>query len=285
MGGCDKTVPAQLMAATSANLPAIQLVAGPMSTSRHRGERLGACTDCRRFWARFRAGGVDEEEISLIEGRLASTAGTCSVMGTASTMASITEALGMSLPGTAAIPAVHADRLRAGEETGKRAVELIGSELTPRRIITPESVENAMRLLLAVGGSTNAVIHLTAVARRAGIVVDLARFNKLSDETPVLVNLKPVGEHYMDDLFFAGGVPAILREIRDLLNLRLPDGHRPDAERATGDAGLRSGRPQGYSRPRRSGRPGRWVDRRLRQPRARRSDRQTRRRRSAPDGA
>ncbi len=207
------------MAAASANLPAIQLVAGPMSTSRHRGERLGACTDCRRFWARFRAGGVDEEEISLIEGRLASTAGTCSVMGTASTMASITEALGMSLPGTAAIPAVHADRLRAGEETGKRAVELIGSELTPRRIITPASVENAMRLLLAVGGSTNAVIHLTAVARRAGIVVDLARFNKLSDETPVLVNLKPVGEHYMDDLFFAGGVPAILREIRDLLNL------------------------------------------------------------------
>lgn len=219
MGGCDKTVPAQLMAAASADIPAIQLVAGPMSTSRHRGERLGACTDCRRFWARYRAGSVDQEEIELVEGRLATTAGTCSVMGTASTMASVTEALGMALPGSAAIPAVHADRLRCAEDTGRRAVEMIGTDLTPRRIITPQSVENALRLLLAVSGSTNAIIHLTAIARRAGIPIDLARFNAMSDETPVLVNLKPVGQHYMDDLFYAGGVPAILRELRDLLNL------------------------------------------------------------------
>jgi dihydroxy-acid dehydratase len=219
MGGCDKTVPAQLMAAISADLPAIQLVAGPMSTSKHRGERLGACTDCRRFWARYRAGGVDEEEIAQVEGRLATTAGTCSVMGTASTMAAITEALGMALPGSAAIPAVHADRLRMAEATGRRAVELIGSGLTPRSIVTKKAIENALRLLLALSGSTNALLHLTAMARRAGIDIDLRRFNALSDETPVLVNLKPVGEHYMDDLFHAGGIPAVLRELQGLLHL------------------------------------------------------------------
>jgi dihydroxy-acid dehydratase len=219
MGGCDKTVPAQLMAAVSADVPALQLVAGPMSTSRHRGERLGACTDCRRFWAQYRSGDVGDTEITQVEGRLAATAGTCSVMGTASTMAALAEALGMALPGSAAIPAVHADRLRMAEATGKRAVALIGTGLTPRRIVTGRAVENALRLLLAVSGSTNALIHLTAIARRAGVGIDLKRFNRLSDETPVLVNLKPVGQHYMDDLFHAGGVPAVLREIADLLHL------------------------------------------------------------------
>lgn len=206
------------MAAVSADKPAIQLVAGPMSTSKHRGERLGACTDCRRFWARYRAGGIDADEIDLVENRLATTAGTCSVMGTASTMAAISEALGMALPGSAAIPAVHAQRLKIAEATGRRAVELIGTTLTPKRIITEAAVENALRVLLALSGSTNALIHLTAIARRAGIAVDLNRFNALSDETPVLVNLKPVGEHYMDDLFFAGGIPAVMREIGHLLN-------------------------------------------------------------------
>jgi dihydroxy-acid dehydratase len=219
MGGCDKTVPAQLMAAASGDTPAIMLVGGPMSTSRHRGERLGACTDCRRFWARYRAGDIDDAEINQVEGRLATTAGSCAVMGTASTMACLTEALGMSLPGSAAIPAVHADRLRVAEETGFRATELIGSDLTPAKIITQASVENAIRVLLAVSGSTNAVIHLTAVARRRGIKIDLNRFNQLSDSTPVLVNLKPVGSHYMEDLFAAGGVDAVLREIKDLLDL------------------------------------------------------------------
>jgi len=219
MGGCDKTVPAQLMGAVSADLPAISLVAGPMSTSRHRGERLGACTDCRRFWARFRANDVSEEEIEQVEGRLATTAGTCAVMGTASTMASITEALGMALPGSAAIPAVHADRLRVAEETGFRAAELIGSDLTPAKIITEASLENAIRVLLAISGSTNAVLHLTAIARRRGIRIDLNKFNELSDTTPVLVNLKPVGSHYMEDLFAAGGIDAVLRELKPLLNL------------------------------------------------------------------
>jgi dihydroxy-acid dehydratase len=219
MGGCDKTVPAQLMGAVSAGRPAIMLVAGPMMTGNHRGERLGACTDCRRFWARYRAGGVDAEEISLVEGRLATTAGTCAVMGTASTMACLAEALGMILPGTAAIPAVHADRLRAAEATGAAAVRLIGSQLTPDRIVNTNSVENALRVLLALGGSTNAVIHLTAIAGRAGVNVSLDRLNELSDTTPVLVNLKPVGSHYMEDFFNAGGMGAVLRELKPLLHL------------------------------------------------------------------
>src|SRR5436309_12292402 len=167
VGGCDKTVPAQLMGAVSANRPAIQLVAGPMLTSRWQGERLGACTDCRRFWAKFRAGEIGADEIQEVEGNLATTAGTCAVMGTASTMASIAEALGMILPGSAAIPAVHADRLRAAEATGRAAMQLADSKLTPHRIVTPDAVENALRMLMAIGGSTNAVLHLTAIAGRA----------------------------------------------------------------------------------------------------------------------
>ena len=219
MGGCDKTVPAQLMGAVSAGRPAIMLVAGPMMTGRHRGERLGACTDCRRFWARYRAGDVDDAEIAEVEGQLAVTAGTCAVMGTASTMACLAEALGMILPGTAAIPAVHADRLRAAEATGAAAVRLIGSDRTPERIVNAKSVENALRVLLALGGSTNAVIHLTAIAGRAGVKVSLDRINELSDSTPVLVNLKPVGNGYMEDFVAAGGMGVLLRELKPLLHL------------------------------------------------------------------
>jgi dihydroxy-acid dehydratase len=219
MGGCDKTVPAQLMGAASADLPAIQIVGGPMMTSRYGEERLGACTDCRRFWARYRAGEIDGAAIGDIEGRLATTAGSCAVMGTASTMACISEALGMSLPGTAAIPAVHADRLRAAEATGAAAVRLIDRPVRPREIITRASVGNALRVLLALGGSTNAIIHLTAIAGRAGVDVSLEWLNELSDTTPVLVNLKPVGAHYMEDFFHAGGMGAVLRELRPLLDL------------------------------------------------------------------
>jgi dihydroxy-acid dehydratase len=219
MGGCDKTVPAQLMGAVSAARPAVMLVAGPMMTGRHRGERLGACTDCRRFWACYRAGDVADEEISVVEGQLAVTAGTCAVMGTASTMACLAETLGLILPGTAAIPAVHADRLRAAEATGVAAVKLIGSERTPDRIVNAKSVENALRVLLALGGSTNAVIHLAAIAGRAAINISLKRLNELSDSTPVLVNLKPVGNGYMEDFFAAGGMGALLRELAPLLNL------------------------------------------------------------------
>src|SRR5271170_1812207 len=219
VGGCDKTVPAQLMGAISANRPAIQLVAGPMMTSRWHGERLGACTDCRRFWARYRAGEIGADEIHEVEGNLATTAGTCAVMGTASTMASIAEALGMILPGTAAIPAVHADRLRAGEATGRAAMQLARSGLTPDRIVTADAVENALRVLMAIGGSTNAVLHLTAIAGRAGIDIDLKRLNEISDSTPVLVDLKPTGPYYMEDLFAAGGIGAVLRELTPLLHL------------------------------------------------------------------
>ncbi|WP_159718039.1 dihydroxy-acid dehydratase, partial [Geminicoccus flavidas] len=222
VGGCDKTVPAQLMGAVSAGLPAVQLVAGPMSTSRYRGERLGACTDCRRFWGRYRAGEVGDEDIRQVEGRLATTAGTCAVMGTASTMAIIAEVLGMMPAGSAAVPAVDAERLRIGEETGKIAAGLIGSDLTPAKIVTERSVENALRVLLAIGGSTNGIIHLTAIAGRAGIRIDLDRLNQLSDTTPVLIDLKPSGQHYMEDLDAAGGVPALLAELRDLLHLDCP---------------------------------------------------------------
>jgi dihydroxy-acid dehydratase len=219
VGGCDKTVPAQLMGAASADVPAIELVAGPMMSARHEGERLGACTDCRRFWAKFRAGEIDRVQIDRVETRLATTAGTCAVMGTASTMACIAEALGMTLPGTAAIPAVHADRLRAAEETGRTAIALAASRLLPSRIITREAVENALTVLLAIGGSTNAVIHLAAIAGRVGVGLSLARLNELSDATPVLVDLKPTGSHYMEDFFATGGMSAVLHELKPLLHL------------------------------------------------------------------
>ncbi|WP_027134103.1 dihydroxy-acid dehydratase [Geminicoccus roseus] len=222
VGGCDKTVPAQLMGAVSAGIPAIQLVAGPMSTSRYRGERLGACTDCRRFWGRYRAGEVSDADIRQIEGRLATTPGTCAVMGTASTMAIVAEALGMMPAGSAAVPAVDAERLRIAEASGRIAAGLVGSDLTPAAIVTEKSVENALRMLLAIGGSTNGIIHLTAIAGRAGIRIDLDRLNILSDTTPVLLDLKPSGQHYMEDFDVAGGVPALMAELRDLLHLDCP---------------------------------------------------------------
>ncbi len=219
IGGCDKTVPAQLMGAASADIPAVQLVTGPMSTGRHRGQRLGACTDCRSFWAKYRAGSVSAEEIGEVEGRLAVTAGTCAVMGTASTMACIAETLGMSLPGSAAIPAVLAERLVAAEESGGIAVSLIKKPIRPSEIITEKSVENAFRVLMALSGSTNAIVHLTAIAGRLGIRIANERLNAISDETPVLVDLKPVGEGYMEDFHAAGGVGAVLRELKPLLHL------------------------------------------------------------------
>jgi len=219
IGGCDKTVPAQLMAAASANVPALIEVTGPMMTGNYKGERLGACTDCRRLWGLHRAGEIGADEIDDIGGRLMPTAGTCMVMGTASTMACMTEALGMMLPGGAAIPAVHADRLRHAEASGARAVAMAAEGLMPQKIMTPAAFTNAFRVLLAIGGSTNGLIHITAVAGRLGIEVDLEALDAMSRETPVLVDLKPSGTGYMEDLQKAGGLTTVLREIRDLLHL------------------------------------------------------------------
>jgi dihydroxy-acid dehydratase len=219
IGGCDKTVPAQLMGAISANVPAIQLVTGSMLTGSHRGERVGACTDCRRFWAAFRGDEIDREEIEEVNNKLVASVGTCSVMGTASTMACVTEALGMMMPGGASAPAVTADRIRIAERTGAQAVAMIRTRLTPEKILSAESFENALRVLLAIGGSTNGIVHLTAIAGRLGIGIDLAQLDRMSMETPVLLDLKPSGRHYMEDLHRAGGMVTVLRELRPLLHL------------------------------------------------------------------
>lgn len=219
IGGCDKTVPAQLMGAASAGIPAIQLVTGSMLTGSHRGSRVGACTDCRRYWASYRAEEIDDVEIGDVNNQLVASVGTCSVMGTASTMACLTEALGMMVSGGAAPPAVTADRMRVAERTGAMAVQLARTGLTPDRVMTRQAFENALRVLLAIGGSTNGIIHLTAIAGRMGFTIDLKRVDALSRETPVLIDLKPSGQHYMEDFHKAGGVPALLRELRPLLHL------------------------------------------------------------------
>jgi dihydroxy-acid dehydratase len=219
IGGCDKTVPAQLMGALSADIPAVQLVTGPMITGRYKGERLGACTDCRRFWGKYRSGEIDSTEIEIIESRLAVTTGTCAVMGTASTMACVAETLGIALPGSAAIPAVHSARLLAAEASGRAAMALIANPIKPSQLITDKSVENSLRVIMAIGGSTNALVHLAAIAGRAGLKIPYTRLNVISDETPVLVDLKPVGDGYMEDFFAAGGMGAVLRELKPLLHL------------------------------------------------------------------
>jgi len=219
IGGCDKTVPAQLMAAASAELPAVQLITGSMLTGAHAGTRVGACTDCRRYWAKFRAGEIDQQEIDAVNDQLVASVGTCSVMGTASTMACVTEVLGLSVAGGASPPAVSADRIRAAESTGKAAVASIARQLTPKKILTPRAFENALRVLLAIGGSTNALIHLTALAGRLGIKIDLQRLDRFARETPVLVDLKPSGQHYMEDFHHAGGMATLLRELKPLLKL------------------------------------------------------------------
>ncbi|MGQ7249343.1 IlvD/Edd family dehydratase [Halomonas sp. V046] len=219
IGGCDKTVPAQLMAAASAGVPTVQVVTGPMLSGSHRGVRVGACTDCRRYWAAYRGEDIDENEINEVNDKLVPTVGTCSVMGTASTMACLAETLGIMLPNSASAPAVYADRLRIAEQSGAEAVRVAREGVTPDQILTPDAFENALRVLLALGGSTNALIHLTAMAGRLGIDIDLDAFDQMSRETPVLVDLKPSGEGYMEDLHRAGGLPTLLRELRPLLHL------------------------------------------------------------------
>lgn len=219
IGGCDKTVPAQLMGAASVGLPAVQLVTGSMLTGSHRGQRVGACTDCRRYWARFRAGEINADEVADVNNQLVASVGTCSVAGTASTMACIAEALGMTVPGGASPPAVTADRIRIAERTGETAVAMARAGLTIDRILTAQAFENAMRVLLAMGGSTNGIVHLAAIAGRMGYELDLRALDAMSRETPVLLDLKPSGDHYMEDFHAAGGMATLLHELRPLLHL------------------------------------------------------------------
>jgi dihydroxy-acid dehydratase len=233
LGGCDKTLPAQVMAAASVDLPAIVVPTGPMVVGHHKNEVLGACTDCRRLWAQYRAGAIDVAEIELISGRLAPSVGTCMVMGTASTMACIVEALGLALPMSATAPAVHSDRRRIAEASGRRAAEIaISGAPRPSELITEASLRNAMIVLQAIGGSTNGLIHLIAIAGRAGLPLDLKAFDQLGREVPVLLNLKPSGAHYMEHFHHAGGLPALMRELSAMLDL-----DRPSVSGATiGDA-------------------------------------------------
>jgi dihydroxy-acid dehydratase len=219
ISGCDKTVPAQLMAAASADVPTILLITGPMLVGHHKGEELGACTDCRRLWAMHRAGQMDEAEIDVVSGRLAPTNGTCMVMGTASTMACISEALGIALPGTGSIPATHADRLRAAEASGARAVAMAKSGgPKPTEILTKKAFDNALTVLQAIGGSTNGLVHLSALAGRLGIEIDFEAFDQLGRTVPTLIDLKPSGAHYMEHFHWAGGMPKLLKELGDLID-------------------------------------------------------------------
>ena len=219
IGGCDKTVPALLMGAFSADRPAILEVTGPMMAGSLRGERIGACTDCRRLWGMHRAGEIDAAGIEAASEKLVPSAGTCGVMGTASTMALMSEAMGIMLPEGASIPAVMSDRMRHAEETGSRAVSMAAEGLKPSDIITQDSIDNALRTLQAIGGSTNAIVHIAAVAGRLGLDASLDRLDTIGKETPVLVDLKPAGKNYMEDLYRAGGLAPVLREIESSLAL------------------------------------------------------------------
>lgn len=219
LGGCDKMAPAQLMGAASANKPAILFTGGPMNNGEYKGRTLGACSDCRYFWQEYKAGTVSDEEINDINKQLAPTAGHCMVMGSASTISSCSEALGMMVPGAAAVPATFNERMNLARQTGKTIVDQVRNDLTPSKIMTKKSFENAMKLLMAIGGSTNAVIHLIAIAKRLNIEITLDDFDRISSETPFIGNLRPAGKYQMQDLYFAGGIPAILKELEGLLHV------------------------------------------------------------------
>jgi dihydroxy-acid dehydratase len=219
MGGCDKTVPAQLMGAASADIPAVQFTGGPMANGEYEGKTLGACSDCRYYWQEYRAGELEEEELDHINESLAPTAGHCMVMGSASTMAVLSEALGMMPPGAAAIPATDNRRLAAAQETGRQIVRLAQAETKPSQILTREAFENAIRISMAVGGSANAVIHLIAIAGRLGIELSMAMFEEAGKVTPIVANLRPAGKYQMQEFFHAGGTPAVMKELSDMLHL------------------------------------------------------------------
>ncbi|MFB6365351.1 IlvD/Edd family dehydratase [Paenibacillus elgii] len=218
IGGCDKTVPAQLMAAASANIPAIVLTGGPMLNGRLNGRSLGACTDCYQFTLEHKAGNINDEQLATAENAICRSDGHCMVMGTASTMASIAEALGMALPGCAAIPAPDSRRRHMAERTGSQIVNLVKADIRPREIMTEAALENAIRVTMASGGSTNAIIHLVAIAGRLGIRLPLEKFDEIAAATPFLLNLRPSGQYQMEEYFEAGGVPALMKELEGLLH-------------------------------------------------------------------
>src|SRR5256884_1084693 len=219
MGGCDKTTPGLLMGAISMNLPAIYLPAGPMLRGNWNGQVLGSGSDVWKYWAQKRAGLIGDCEWSEIEDGIARSPGHCMTMGTASTMTSLAETLGMTLPGASSIPAVDANHSRMAPKCGRRIVEMVWEDLKPRDILTLASFENAITADMAIGGSTNAIIHLVALAGRVGIKLDLKEFDRLSERTPMTANLRPSGQFLMEDFYYAGGLKALLREIGDLLNL------------------------------------------------------------------
>jgi L-arabonate dehydrase len=217
--GCDKTNPASIMGAASANIPSIVVTGGPMLNGHWRGRELGSCSDCWHYNEELRAGRLTEQEFGEIENSMSRSHGHCMVMGTASTMACMTEALGMTLPGGAAIPAVDSRRAQLAEAAGRKIVELVELGITPTDILTREAFENAIRVLHVISGSTNAILHLIAYAGRVGVDLRLEVFDELSESTPWLVNLKPAGEHLMEDFYYAGGLPAAMTQVADLLHL------------------------------------------------------------------
>ncbi len=219
LGGCDKTTPALLMGAASADIPAILVTGGPQLKGNWRGEELGSCTDCRRYHQELRAERITEENWAELQSCIVRSPGHCMVMGTASTMAAVGEALGMTLPGNAAIPAVDSRRLQLAEASGRQIVQMVEQGLRPSQILTIDAFENAIRTLHAIGGSTNAIIHLVAIAGRIGLELPLTLFDSLSRTTPFILNLKPSGAFLMEDFFYAGGLPALLAEIAPLLHL------------------------------------------------------------------
>jgi len=219
LGGCDKTTPALIMGATSMGIPSIYVPAGPMLRGNWRGEFLGSGSDVWKYWTEKRAGNIDEQEWNEIEGGIARSFGTCMVMGTAATMMAIAEALGLSIPGASSIPAPDSNHPRMCEVSGRRIVDMVWEDLTPAKILTPAAFDNAIKVHMAMGGSTNAIIHVVAMARRAGIPMDMERFDQLSRQIPVLANVRPSGKYLMEDFFYAGGLRALMQNLREKLDL------------------------------------------------------------------
>src|SRR5260221_5576645 len=219
MGGCDKTTPGLIMGAISMGIPAIYVPAGPMLRGNWRGQYLGSGSDVWKYWTEKRAGTISEEQWNEMESGIARSFGTCMVMGTAATMMAIAEALGLTLAGASSIPAADSSHPRMCAAAGRRIVDMVWEDLTPERILTPAAFDNAIKVHMAMGGSTNAIIHVIAMARRAGVALDIERFDRLSREVPVLANVRPSGKYLMEDFFYAGGLRALMLELKDRLDL------------------------------------------------------------------